>query len=245
MVLTTCVCLLPRHHAENGRGMPRGGRGVARGGRGGFVAPAPAAPRVPYTNGDSEPTPSSYVSPAAPISAPVAAVNNAPALTVPTWGSSAPKWAAVAAAAPVVVSPPAASAKEVVETASSEWEAATEHSTTATLGWGDEAATESSTNGNDLERPQTPIAVSPPAVEATSSGWGAETSAAAADSATPSWSGEASLPKLRHTSKIIAPGSKMSWAQIARYAIPFSSPLTITCYNVHATTRLSSALPGY
>ena len=147
------------------RAAPRGGpaRGAPRGARGGLF---PQQARSPYSNGDSNgTTPSSFL----PDSA---------QLVVPTWGAAAkstvaPGWGDVA---PETATP------------SSEWGAATETSTTATVGWGEETPADS--NGSAEERPLTPQV--------------------------DGWSSAPAAPKARQPSKIIAPGAKMSWAQATR-----------------------------
>jgi hypothetical protein len=193
--------------------MSRGGRGAGRGGRGGFTP----APRVPYSNGDSVPTPATFTASAAALesTAPVTATAT-PGLSVPTWGSSVPKWGPSGNTAPVV----APAAVKEVEGASSEWGAATEHSTTATVGWGDEVPDEQTeTNGNEdheIERPETPLASAPIPVEvpvvAEDDGWGGEAEPVVSSG----WGEEEIVEAPKPRSKIIAPGSKMSWAQIAR-----------------------------
>ena len=148
----------------------RGGRGVARGGRGGI---APAAPRAPYTNDDSNgSTPASFVTPPAWGAEPVASTSTA---APSAWGDLA--------------------ASTSVATPASEWGAATEASTTATVDWGDESPP--AANGAAAsERPETPAATAP---AARGDGWGA-----------------VAPVKAKPVSKTIAPGSKMSWAQVTK-----------------------------
>lgn len=142
--------------------------------------------RAPYSNGDSQPTPDAF------------AAIPSPPLSVPAWGPSAPKWGPDGSiAAPAVES--------IASAAASDWGNATEVSTTATIGWGDEVPDETG-KGEEIDRPETPIARA-----VLNDGWG--------DAATPEVESVVESAKLRQPSKIVVPGSKISWAQITRYVL--------------------------
>lgn len=114
--------------------------------------------------------------------------------TAPAPAAAQPAWVTPAAAVSSTPAPTGwgdvAAASSVAAQASSDWGAPTETSTTATQGWGDEPVKSNGDAAQDASEPAATTAVG------AGDGWAA--------------------PKPKPASKIIAPGAKMSWAQIAR-----------------------------
>ncbi|KAK4704479.1 hypothetical protein P7C70_g1734, partial [Phenoliferia sp. Uapishka_3] len=171
----------------------RGGFGD-RGGRGRGALAAGRGGRGVPRGGRGGAVPSA--TPRAPYTNGSASNGTTPAsFAAPAPTPAAPTWVTPAAAPASTTPAPTgwgdvAAQSTTAAAATSEWGAPTETSTTATQGWGDEPT--KATNGDAVHEEVTPEAQAP-VVEA---------------------------PKAKPASKIIAPGAKMSWAQIARPASP-------------------------